>query len=204
MNEVFHNPFPTYDVRDKWDTPSWNEQTRAVIARRLDQVPERRFFSQAEWDILSAVCDRLIPQPDRPDQPVPIVPFIDRKLEQNQGNGYRFDGMPPMREAWRQGLKAIDDEARARWGGGFRDLPHNQQEAVLRAIQHDDTRSTAWQGLAPKRFFLNLLLREVASVYYAHPAAWNEIGFGGPASPRGYVRLGFDRRDPWEAEERHD
>ena len=37
--------------------------------------------------------------------------------------------------------------------------------------------------------------------YYAHPTAWNEIGFGGPASPRGYVRMGFDRRDPWEAAE---
>ena len=38
--------------------------------------------------------------------------------------------------------------------------------------------------------------------YYAHPAAWNEIGFGGPASPRGYVRMDFDRRDPWEASKR--
>jgi hypothetical protein len=41
----------------------------------------------------------------------------------------------------------------------------------------------------------------VVGIYYAHPAAWSEIGFGGPASPRGYVRLGFDERDPWEAEE---
>ncbi|MGH6677602.1 MAG: gluconate 2-dehydrogenase subunit 3 family protein, partial [Bradyrhizobium sp.] len=36
---------------------------------------------------------------------------------------------------------------------------------------------------------------------YAHPAAWSEIGFGGPASPRGYVRLGANRRDEWEAAE---
>jgi len=48
------------------------------------------------------------------------------------------------------------------------------------------------------------VLRTAVSIYYAHPAAWNEIGFGGPASPRGYVRLGFDRRDPWEADERCD
>jgi hypothetical protein len=27
------------------------------------------------------------------------------------------------------------------------------------------------------------------------------MGFGGPASPRGYVRMGLDRRDPWEAAE---
>ena len=39
------------------------------------------------------------------------------------------------------------------------------------------------------------------SAYYSHPHAWSEIGFGGPASPRGYVRMDFDRRDPWEAAE---
>ena len=37
--------------------------------------------------------------------------------------------------------------------------------------------------------------------YYAHPTAWNEMGFGGPASPRGYVRMDKNRRDPWEAAE---
>jgi hypothetical protein len=49
-------------------------------------------------------------------------------------------------------------------------------------------------------FFSELLLKDVIEVYYSHPAAWSEIGFGGPASPRGYARLGFDQHDPWEAE----
>jgi Gluconate 2-dehydrogenase subunit 3 len=196
--------FPGYDVLEKWQSPSWNESTRAVVARRLKEVPPRRFFDEAEWAILAAVADRLIPQPDRQDAPVPIVPFIDKKLHENQGNGYRYDGMPPMREAWRRGVRAIDAEAEQRWGGDFCTLPANQQDAVLRAIQHGDVLSSAWQGLAPKRFFSSLLLHEVTSVYYAHPAAWNEIGFGGPAAPRGYVRLGLDRRDPWEAEQADD
>ncbi|HUC12264.1 MAG TPA: gluconate 2-dehydrogenase subunit 3 family protein [Stellaceae bacterium] len=204
MSEVFHRRYPTYDVLDKWDSPSWNGQTRTVVKQRLEQVPPRRFLTETEWEILAAICDRLIPQPDRGDRPVPIVPFIDEKLHENQGDGYRYDGLPAMREAWRQGIHAIEEEARARWSGGFRELPHNQQDAVLRAIQHGDIRSPAWEGLPAGRFFSSLLLHAVVSVYYAHPAAWNEIGFGGPASPRGYVRLGFDRRDPWEAEERHE
>ncbi|HEU0157010.1 MAG TPA: gluconate 2-dehydrogenase subunit 3 family protein, partial [Stellaceae bacterium] len=65
MSETFHNRFPSYDVLDKWDSPSWNEQTRAVIAKRLHQIPDRRFFTETEWDTLRAICDRLIPQPDR-------------------------------------------------------------------------------------------------------------------------------------------
>ena len=40
MSEVFRDRFPTYDVLDKRDTPSWNEQTRAVVEKRLHQVPE--------------------------------------------------------------------------------------------------------------------------------------------------------------------
>jgi hypothetical protein len=203
MSDRFRPRFPDYDVLEKWDSPSWDETTRRVVARRLEQVPERRFFDASEWAILTAICDRLIPQPDRGDAKVPIVPFIDEKLWLNQGNGYRYEGMPSMREAWRRGVRAIDEEARAVWGKGFRELPENQQDAVLRAVQHGDVRDNAWAGLPPKRFFASTLLHEMTSVYYAHPAAWSEIGFGGPAAPRGYVRLRFDRRDSWEAEERH-
>jgi hypothetical protein len=55
--------------------------------------------------------------------------------------------------------------------------------------------------MPPRAFFRKRLLHDVVGAYYAHPAAWNEIGFGGPASPRGYVRTVYDRRDPWEAVE---
>lgn len=53
-----------------------------------------------------------------------------------------------------------------------------------------------------KLFFQTRVLKDVVAVYYAHPQAWDEMGFGGPASPRGYVRMGFDRHDPWDAVER--
>ena len=36
------------------------------------------------------------------------------------------------------------------------------------------------------------------TAFYSHPAAWNEIGFAGPAYPRGYKNLGVDRREPFE------
>ncbi len=203
MSGEFQSRFPGYNVLDKWDSPSWNEQTRRVIKDRLENVPERRFFSEQEWTTLHAICARLIPQPDRADAPVPIVPFIDKKLHNNEGDGYRFETMPPMREAWQRGIAAVDAECRVRHGTAFAELPDNLKDATLRAIQHGDVRSETWRDLPAKKFF-EIMLRQIVSIYYAHPAAWNEIGFGGPASPRGYVRLGFDRRDPWEASEAHD
>ena len=37
--------------------------------------------------------------------------------------------------------------------------------------------------------------------YYAHPYAWDEIGFGGPAYPRGYFALNNGAPEPWEPRE---
>ena len=184
--------YPGYDVLAKWDTPSFNEQTREVVARRLHVVPERRYLGEDEWALLEAVAARLLPQPDRA-QPVPIVPWIDDMLAEDRGEGYRRDGMPPLRAAWRQGLAALADEANRRHGRSFADLGEDEQDAVLTGLQNGEA------GEPAKLFFSELLLRTVVGIYYAHPDAWNEIGFGGPASPRGYVRMGPDKHDPWEA-----
>jgi hypothetical protein len=201
MSDEFRSPFPAYDVLAKWDSPSWNEQTRAVIARRLREVPERRFLSLEEWELLEAVVSRLLPQPDRPDAPVPIVPWIDRMLDRNEGDGYRLPDTPPMREVWRLGLRGIDEESASHYSRRFVELPPDAQDEVLGCIQRGEVRSDVWTHLLPERFFTGGLLTTTVGIYYSHPAAWSEIGFGGPASPRGYVRLGFDQRDPWEAEE---
>ncbi len=47
-------------------------------------------------------------------------------------------------------------------------------------------------------------MRSVLAAYYSHPWAWNEIGFGGPAYPRGYARLGADMGEAWEGAEAFD
>ena len=67
-------------------------------------------------------------------------------------------------------------------------------------VQTGRVESRYWGDLPAGGFFLHVLLKQTVGIYYSHPAAWSEIGFGGPASPRGYVRLGFNERDPWEAE----
>ena len=189
-----------YDVLAKWDSPSFDDTTRRILAQRLDAVPPRRFLDEAEWALLEVVNRRLLPQPDRAD-PIPITPWIDAMLHEDRGEGYRQPDMPPLRQAWRLGLAALDDEARCRHGQGFVELDAACQDAVLQALRDDRAQSPRWQAVPAQRFFLHLLLKTAAGIYYAHPTAWNEIGFGGPASPRGYVRLGLNQRDRWEARE---
>jgi len=192
--------FPGYDVLAKWDSPSFDNVTRGVLAHRLDAVPPRRWLTADEWALLDAINARLLPQPER-EKTIPITPWIDAMLHDDQGEGYRHPDMPPLRDAWRQGLAAVDDEARRLHDLPFAELDAAAPDAVLRLLADGRAASPRWQGLDAKRFFIHHLLKTAAGFYYAHPAAWNEIGFGGPASPRGYVRLGFDSRDPWEAKE---
>jgi len=50
----------------------------------------------------------------------------------------------------------------------------------------------------------SVVMRHALSAFYSHPWAWNEIGFGGPAYPRGYMRMGVGDhvgREPHERDE---
>lgn len=193
--------YPGYNVLDKWNTQSFNAKDREVLGKRLHDVPPRRFFTDKEWKTLSAICDCVIPQQPGMLPRVPIPAFIDDKMEKNQTDGQREADMPPMRECWRIGLRAIDDEAQLRFGARFRDLPAGRQETILELVYKGEVKSPEWTGMPPKKFFKSRVLHDTVTFYYGHPAGWNDIGYGGPASIRGYVRLGFDKRDAWEAKE---
>jgi len=192
--------YPGYDVLAKWRTPSFDEKTREVVRRRIAQPPPRRFFTGPEQQLVEAIVARLIPQPDRAE-PIPLAAMLDAFMADGRGQGYRNEAMPPLEQAWRLGLAAIEAEARTRFGRSFAEAAPEDQDAVLRAVQSGEVDRAAWRGMDPATFFREALLKITAGLYYAHPAAWSEIGFGGPASPRGYVRLGLDESDPWEARE---
>ena len=190
--------YPGYDVLNKRHTPSWNEKTRKVIDERLAIAREPRFFTAAEWRTLAAVCDRIVPQPPtRP--PVPLPSYVDEKLYKRELDGYRYAQLPEQAEAWKRGLAALDAESRSSHDRAFHTLAAEQQDALLSRMQRGELRGQAWGDMPSREFFEHRVLPDITHAYYAHPIAWNEIGYGGPASPRGYVRMGLNRRDPWEA-----
>ena len=194
--------YPGYDVLSKRDTPSWNEPTRRVVDERLAIRPDtHRFFTDDEWPILKALAERLLPQPAGRPMQVPVAAMVDDKMNRNAGDGYRPASLPPMREAWRRGLAALDDEARTAHGRAFIELDGSDQDELIRAMQEGRLAGAAWQSMPCKDFFSHRVVPDLIKSYYAHPTAWSEIGFGGPASPRGYVRMDFNRRDGWEAAE---
>ena len=180
----------------------WDQATRDVVTLRVEQPPPIRFFTADQARFWRAVFDHLIPQYDRtPDRRIPIVEPLDERLYQNRGIGYRFETMPPDREAYQLGEQAIDAEAQKRFGGDFIYLPHHQQDLVMQAI-HDKKPNAAgdiWKRMSISRFW-QLLMQDALEGYYSHPWAWDEIGFGGPAYPRAYTRLERGEPEPWEVE----
>lgn len=181
----------------------WDEATRDVVTTRVEPSLPLRYFTPEQAAFWVMVFEHLIPQHDRiPERRIPIVPSIDQRLYQNKGIGYRFESMPPDRDAYRLGEQAINEEAQHQFAGLFLDLPHTQQDVVLKTI-HDRVPQAAaaiWKQMSVHRFW-QLILQDAVEAYYAHPWAWDEIGFGGPAYPRAYTRLERGEPEPWEVEE---
>jgi hypothetical protein len=201
--QEFRTRYPGYDVLDKWSSPDWDDQTRLAVRRRLEEIPPIRFFNEHEARTLAAVAERIIPQPDRTEsEKVQVAPWIDEKLYKDERDGYRYEELPPQRDAWRLGLKGIDEAARALFSErAFIELNPLSQDVVLSHIERGQVTGATWKTLPPARFFKSVLSLTIVKLYYAHPLAWNEIGYNGPSSPRGHVRKREGGVDPWEAQE---
>jgi hypothetical protein len=182
----------------------WDDATRRVVLDRVHNVPPFRFFDPRQRASLEALCECVVPQAQRPvDRRVPIAPWIDQRCAQRIVDGFRFDDMPPNEAAWTAGLAGLDETAGALFGPGarFAELGADEQRRVLEAIRAGDPPGEAGRRLPARRWWVFVALRQITGAYYAHPYAWDEIGFGGPAYPRGYFALSHGAREPWEARE---
>ena len=183
--------FPGFDVLTQ--AARWDPVTAGVVLSRLGMPPVARFFTPAEQATAAALCDRLLGQHDEPK--VPVVNLIDARLAEKQTDGWRYQEMPEDGQAWRDSLAALDTDAGARFGSGFAACRVEHQAELIQAVQ--DLGSGSWHGLHAAHVW-SLWTRYACTAFYAHPAAWNEIGFPGPAYPRGYKNPGIDAREPFE------
>ncbi|MDQ2628942.1 MAG: gluconate 2-dehydrogenase subunit 3 family protein, partial [Actinomycetota bacterium] len=77
------------------------------------------------------------------------------------------------------------------------------QLAMVEQFSRGGLYGGAWSRLNESRAW-SVCMRMALTAFYSHPWAWNEIGFGGPAYPRGYLRLGGPSgpaavREPFES-----
>ena len=188
--------YPGYDVLEHAD--HWDDATRAVVLARAGPPPPLRFFTLAEAATLRAFCDTVTAQDAEPR--IPLIEHIDEKLHAGRLEGYQYAGMPDDRETWRLAARGLDEAARQRGAAGFAAAGEQTRVDICAAFKAGDLQGGAWEELDVTRAW-SVLMRDTLSAFYAHPWAWNEIGFGGPAYPRGYSRLGIGLTEAWEGEE---
>jgi hypothetical protein len=200
-----HGRYPDYDVLEQ--SGHWDAVTRETVLKRVDDVPPIRFFSAREAATLSDMCDILTAQDAEPK--IPLINYIDEKYFEGKLDGFQFYDMPDDRDTWRTVARGLDEEAGARanvesFAGASAQLKH----AIVCDFAEARLHGAAWQGLNVSRAF-GVVMRATLDAFYSHPWAWNEIGFGGPAYPRGYSRFGSPHlqaaeRESWEGQEAYD
>jgi hypothetical protein len=183
--------YPGFDVAGQ--AKHWDDTTRAVVERRLGRPPAVRFFTETEEATATALFDQLLYQ--RAEPRVPVVQMVDGRLAEHQTDGWHYSTMPPDRQAWRDSLAGLDTDAREAHQNIFAACEWGEQAALIQAVQ--DRGSDHWHGMVAVHVW-SLWTRYACTAFYAHPWAWNEIGFDGPAYPRGYKNLGVDRLESFE------
>jgi hypothetical protein len=191
-----HGRYPDYDCLQ--EAEHWDEPTRELILGRVSRIPELHFFGVAEAATLTAFCDVLLAQHSEPR--IPVLAFIDEKLAAGKLDGYRYADLPDDRETWRLVARGLDEAAGASGASSYADASSDAQQAISDAFAEGKLAGGVWDELNLKHAGA-VVMRSVLSAFYSHPWAWNEIGFGGPAYPRGYARMGVGLSETWEGSE---
>ncbi len=191
--------YPEHDVLAQ--TSHWDELTRAVVLDRVENVPPIRYFDTAEAETLKAFCDVFTAQDAEPR--IPVLAYIDEKLHSGKRDGWRFYDLPDDGELWRRLARGLDDEARLHGVTGFAAATLETQAGIVHRFSKAELHGGVWDTINVARAF-SVIARYVAQAFYSHPWAWNEIGFGGPAYPRGYAAFGsphVGEAEAWEGAE---
>ena len=183
--------FPGFHVMDQ--SSHWDDVTRDLVTSRLTPPSGPQFFGPGETECARALVNLITGQQDDPR--IPVLEMIDSRLAAGETDGWHYGDMPEDGQAWRDTLGYLDADSQSRCGRPFAEAPEKEQLTVIQAVQ--DLKSGAWHGLNASRVW-SLWTRYACTALYAHPLAWDEIGFSGPAYPRGYKNAGVDKLEPYE------
>ena len=190
--------FRGWDVLDS--VSAWDDVTAGVVLARLAPPADLAFFTAREVAVATPLLDLLLGQDGEPR--VPVLALIDSRLASGETDGWHYDDMPEDAQAWRISLTFLEQDALQEGDHqSFAGLAREEQAALIQAVQDRATRGQRWRGWSAAHLW-SLWTRYACTAFYSHPWAWNEIGFPGPAYPRGYLNPGVNARDRWEVSER--
>ncbi len=189
--------YPSFDIMDQQE--HWDDHTQGIVVSRLIREFKYQYLTIVEAEMLRAICSILVDDDD-PAIIQYVLCHIDQVLGQPIGEGERKSGVPRAKDLIREGLHALNVYAQTSFSAPFISLDTDKQKQMLQVISEGRALPLEnWNGSPQKELFTKMLNLTVES-YYSHPTVWSEIGYGGPAYPRGYVRTQMGQLDPWEAQ----
>jgi hypothetical protein len=188
--------YPSFNVLDEKD--AWDDHTQQIVTSRNHSMVKYQFLHDREAEILRGVCSLLVDD-SSPDALEFVISHIDQTLSSSPGEGQRKVGVPAAPELIRQGLKAMEQFSQHMYSISFKELETEKQKQMIKNIIEEKAESSAiWNGV-PQKALYEKLMRLTVESYCSHPQVWSDIGYAGPAYPRGYVRTQLGQLDPWEA-----
>jgi hypothetical protein len=191
--------YPDYDVLS--EVAHWDDETRRVVLDRVENVPSITFFTAEEAATLKAFCDVATAQDEEPR--IPVLSYIDEKLHGGVGDGWQYFDLPNDGEVWRRVARGLDEESQRLAFASFAAAPAEAQAGIVHRFSQARLHGGVWDTVNVGRAW-KVVMRYVVQAFYSHPWAWSEMGFGGPAYPRGYGAFGsphLGEEESWEAEE---
>lgn len=190
--------YSSFDVMEYVD--EWDSHTKEVVRKRLGPFPQNKFFTSKEAQCVTKIAGHLTYDDDESILAW-VVHHFDGKLVGDIGESQRKYGTPRERDLVREGLKAVDECAKKVYGKDFMSLGSAEQLDLLTALQNGLAPDVPQWSKVPQKEFFKKLVEIIISAYYSHPSVWSQIGYGGPAYPRGYIRVELGVTDPWEAKQ---
>jgi hypothetical protein len=108
--------------------------------------------------------------------------------------------MPDDGETWKLVARGLDEQAQPLGASRYRDLQDDQQLVLCTRFASGELRGGVWDEIDCATAW-KVVTRGIMAEFYSHPWAWNEIGYAGPAYPRGFSRLGVGMSEAWEGVE---
>lgn len=189
--------YPGFDVMSQKD--AWDPHTQSVVTKRLQVSPRYEFLTEHEARLIRAIAGHLLYE-DRDEVLSFVVAHFDRQLHADRGEAERELNVPPQADLVGWGLAAFDALAKSLHGRPFLECGTQEQLDLIAGLQRGEwhIEGLAEHGALPQKALFKKLLGLAVEAHASHPAVWSEMGYAGPAYPRGYYRIERGLTDPWE------
>ena len=163
---------------EKTTSPRNRKQSIVDRVRRHCAAYPPAHYSAESMVTMALVIEQMAPDRD----PVELMQFMDWATGRVIGRVSHKVGMPTETEMFANGLAAIDDTCREKYGKPFAALPPAKRRVVLEGIEDGKVTSGYWTQV-PSDYFYRRFYTKLLHGMFAERKEWVQIGILRSADP---------------------